>query len=95
VAESDGSPLVDWKRLDVELDSIDPLNRTAAVKRVGLDGLVVSLAVEQAGRIQCAAPARQDGQAGSGEPAPKPSPASPLPGRWVNWPEQRPAALAG
>jgi hypothetical protein len=61
VAESDGSPLIDWKRLDVELDSIDPLNRTAAVKRVGLDGLVVSLAVEQAGRIQCAAPARQDG----------------------------------
>lgn len=74
VAESDGAPLVDWKRLDVELDQVDPLNRMAAVKRVGLDGLVVSLAVNKQGefnvlrllgKMAAAAPAKT-------EPAPEP-----------------------
>ena len=43
VAEPDKSPLLDWKRLDVEIDNIDPINRSAAVKRIGLDGLVVKI----------------------------------------------------
>uniref|UniRef100_Q47FN3 DUF748 domain-containing protein n=1 Tax=Dechloromonas aromatica (strain RCB) TaxID=159087 RepID=Q47FN3_DECAR len=51
LAESDGQALVGWKRLDVELDSIDPLNRKAAVKRVALDGLDVSLAVNKQGEF--------------------------------------------
>ena len=75
VGEANGAPLLDWKRLDVELDNIDPINRLAAVKRVGLDGLVVSLAVNKQGefnvlrvldKLAAATPAKT-------EPAPEPA----------------------
>ena len=51
IVERDKSPIVAWKRLDVELEQVDPLNRVAAVKRVGLDGLVLSLAVNKRGEF--------------------------------------------
>src|SRR5574343_632477 len=51
LAESDGQPLLGWKRLDVELDSVDPLNNKVAVKRVAVDGLDVSLAVNKQGEF--------------------------------------------
>ncbi len=77
VAEPDKSPLLDWKRLDVEIDNIDPINRSAAVKRVGLDGLIVSLAVNKQGefnvlrvldRLAAAAPAKPETPPEPGKP---------------------------
>src|SRR5574343_613690 len=77
VAEPDKSPLLDWKRLDVEIDNIDPINRSAAVKRIGLDGLVVSLAVNKQGefnvlrvldRLAAAAPAKPETPPEPGKP---------------------------
>ncbi|MBS1139083.1 MAG: hypothetical protein H6R13_536 [Proteobacteria bacterium] len=50
LTESDAQ-LVGWKRLDVELDSVDPINRKAAVKRVSLDGLDISLNVNKQGEF--------------------------------------------
>ncbi len=47
--ESGGEPLLDWKRLDVELDNADPINRKVALKRLALDGLEVYLAVDRRG----------------------------------------------
>jgi len=49
--ESQGQPLAGWKRLDVDLDNADPINRKVAVKRVGLDGLEVHLAVNRQGEF--------------------------------------------
>jgi hypothetical protein len=49
--ESQGQPLASWKRLDVDLDNADPINRKVEVKRVGLDGLEVFLAVNQQGEF--------------------------------------------
>ncbi len=51
LTEANGAPLLAWKRLDIELDNIDPINRLAAVRRVGLDGPVVSLAVSKQGEF--------------------------------------------
>ena len=51
LGESDGQALVGWKRLDIELDNADPLNRKVAVKRIALDGLDVSLAVNRQGEF--------------------------------------------
>jgi len=49
LAESNGLPLVGWKRLDVELDSADLINQKIAIKRVALDGLDATLAVDRQG----------------------------------------------
>lgn len=80
VGEPDQSPLLDWKRLDVELEQIDPINRVAAVRRVGLDGLEVSLAVNKQGEFNVlrvldklaaatpAKPAKEDKPAEPGKP---------------------------
>lgn len=51
LTETNAAPLVAWKRLDIELDNIDPINRLAAIKRVGLDGPVFSLAVTKQGEF--------------------------------------------
>lgn len=51
VGEPDKSPLLDWQRLDVELDQIDPVNRVAAIRRVGLDGAELSLVVNKQGEL--------------------------------------------
>lgn len=51
LTETNAAPLLAWKRLDIELDHIDPINRVAAVKRVGLDGPVFSLAVTKQGEF--------------------------------------------
>ncbi|PKO37679.1 MAG: hypothetical protein CVU33_11805 [Betaproteobacteria bacterium HGW-Betaproteobacteria-6] len=49
LAESDGQPLLGWKHLDIELENADPINGQVAVKRIGLDGLDVALAVNKQG----------------------------------------------
>ncbi len=51
VAESGGAPLVGWKRLDVELDKADLINRDIGVSKVLLDGLAVQVAVNKQGEI--------------------------------------------
>lgn len=51
VDESNGQPLLGWKRLDIDLDNADPINRNIAVKRVALDGLAVTLAVGPQGEL--------------------------------------------
>ncbi|HLO63784.1 MAG TPA: DUF748 domain-containing protein [Azonexus sp.] len=80
VVESDGAPLIDWKRLDVELEQIDPINRLATVKHVGLDAPVVSLAVNKQGDFNVL---RLLGKMAAAVPA-KPEPA-PEPGKPFAW----------
>ncbi|HSG22393.1 MAG TPA: DUF748 domain-containing protein [Azonexus sp.] len=69
LTESDGLPLVGWKRLDVELDSADLINQKIAVKRVLLDGLDASLSVNREGEFnvllladKLAKPAAKEGE---------------------------------
>ena len=75
LAERDGSPLAAWQRLDVELDKIDPINRSAAVQRVALDGLEVFLAVNKKGEFNVLRLADQ--LKGPSTPAPAPAEAQP------------------
>lgn len=51
VTDAGGQALLGWKRLDVELDSVDPINRKVAVQRIALDGLDVNLAVSKSGDV--------------------------------------------
>ena len=51
LVESNGLPLLGWKRLDVDLDNADLLNQKIAVKRVALDGLDASLSVNRQGEF--------------------------------------------
>ncbi|MFZ2267345.1 MAG: DUF748 domain-containing protein [Azonexus sp.] len=51
IAESNAQPLFGWKRLDVDLENADLINRKFAVKRVALDGLDVSLSVNRQGEF--------------------------------------------
>lgn len=78
VGQKGGQPLLGWKRLDVELDGLDPLNRKFAVKKVALDGLELSLAVNRQGELNLLALA--DKLSGSTAPpaAPAQPPAPPL-----------------
>jgi hypothetical protein len=51
VTESDGRALAGWKRLDIEVENADPINRLVAIKQIALDGLEVSLAVNRQGEF--------------------------------------------
>lgn len=51
LADGDGQPLVGWKRLDVDLDNADLINRKIAVRQVALDGLDAHLAVNRQGEF--------------------------------------------
>src|SRR5574343_1177045 len=78
VTEADQSPLIDWKRLDIELEQIDPINRLAAVKRVGLDGLEVSLAVNKQGELNVLRVSDKLASAAPAKPEVAPEPAKPF-----------------
>lgn len=81
LTERGGAPLLGWKRLDVELDSLDPLNRKADVKRVALDGIDVNLAVDRQGRLNWLRVAERAAAAAGKAPAaaePAPAPAAPF-----------------
>lgn len=45
------APLLGWKRLDVDLENVAPINRRFAVKKIALDGLDVSLSVNRQGEF--------------------------------------------
>ncbi len=78
LTESEGQPLLGWKRLDIELDNADPINSKVAVKSVGLDGLDVSLAVNKQGEFNVMRVADKLIRPAAATPEPKPAPAKPF-----------------
>lgn len=51
VGDDRGQPLVAWKRLDVDVETADPLNGKLTLGRVALDGPEVNLAVNERGEF--------------------------------------------
>ncbi len=51
INESNGAHLLGWKRLDVELDKVDPFNRQFAIQRVALDAPEFSANVDRQGEL--------------------------------------------
>ena len=51
VNAADGSDLLGWKRLDVDLENADVMNRKFAVRRVAIDGIDASLKVGRQGQL--------------------------------------------
>lgn len=80
--ESQGQPLASWKRLDVDLDNADPINRKVEVKRVGLDGLEVFLAVNQQGEFNVMRVADQLAKPAAPEAKPEAKPEAGKPFAW-------------
>lgn len=78
LVESNGLPLLGWKRLDVDLDNADLINQKVAVKRVALDGLAASLSVNRQGEFNILQLADKLAKPATKEPAVKPTPGKPL-----------------
>ncbi len=82
LAESGGQPLIGWKRLDVDLENADLLNRKIAIKRITLDGLDATLTVNRQGEFNVLMLADKLARPAAKAPAEKPvatsSPAKPL-----------------
>jgi len=78
LTESEGQPLVGWKRLDVELDNADPINSKVAVKHIGLDGLDVALAVNKQGEFNVMRVADKLAKPATATPEPKPAVGKPF-----------------
>lgn len=78
LAESNGLPLVGWKRLDVELDSADLINQKIAIKRVALDGLDATLSVDRQGNFNVLVLADKLVQPAAKDTEPKPANGKPL-----------------
>ncbi len=51
VNESNGAHLLGWKRLDIEIDKADPLNRRFEIKRAAVDAPEFSLGVDRQGEL--------------------------------------------
>ena len=51
VTDSANSPLVGWKKMDIEIENADLVNQRFTVKGVALDGLDASLAVNRQGEL--------------------------------------------
>jgi hypothetical protein len=51
VSDAGGQPLLGWKRLDIDIEMADPLNRKVAIGRIALDGPEVGLAVNSRGEF--------------------------------------------
>ncbi|KXB32749.1 hypothetical protein AT959_00705 [Dechloromonas denitrificans] len=82
LAESGGQPLIGWKRLDVDLENADLINRKIAIKRITLDGLDATLTVNRQGEFNILMLAdrlaRPAAKAPTEKPAATSSPAKPL-----------------
>ncbi len=78
LTESEGQPLLGWKRLDIELDNADPINSKVVLKRVGLDGLDVALAVNKQGEFNVMRVVDRLAKPVAATPEPKPVPAKPF-----------------
>ena len=77
LAESTGQPLLAWKRLDVELENADLINQKVALKRVTLDGLDATLAVNRQGEFNILMLADKLARPAAKAPAAKPDGATP------------------
>ncbi len=51
LAESSGTPLLGWKRLDVDVADADLVNRRFAIQRVALDGMDAHVSVSKQGEM--------------------------------------------
>lgn len=78
LAESNGLPLMGWKRLDVDLESADLINQKIAVKRIGLDGLDATLSVDRQGNFNVLALTDKLLKPATKEADPKPANGKPL-----------------
>jgi hypothetical protein len=78
LAESNGLPLVGWKRLDVDLENADLINQKIAVKRVALDGLDATLSVNRQGEFNVLVLAEKLAKPAAKEAQPAPANAKPL-----------------
>lgn len=78
LAESNGLPLVGWKRLDVDLENADLINQKIAVKRVALDGLDATLSVNRQGEFNVLVLAEKLAKPAANEAQPAPANAKPL-----------------
>ena len=76
--EANGLPLVGWKRLDIDLDRADPINRQVAVKRVMLDGLDASLTVNRQGELNVLMLAEKLSKPAAADVEPKPDAGKPM-----------------
>lgn len=76
--EANGQPLVGWKRLDIDLDKVDPINRQFAVKRVMLDGLDASLSVNRQGELNVLMLAEKLAKPAAGQAEPKAEAGKPM-----------------
>ena len=75
VEESNGAPLLVWKRLDLDIESGDLVNRRFAVKHVLLDGMEAFVAISRGGEMNWLRLAEQIAADAGGEgktPAAKP-----------------------
>ncbi|MBL8430675.1 MAG: DUF748 domain-containing protein [Dechloromonas sp.] len=78
LTETEGQPLVGWKRLDIDIENADPINSSVAVRRVALDGLDVAMAVTKDGEFNVLRVVDRLGKPASATPEPKPATAKPL-----------------
>lgn len=84
LTESEGQPLLAWKRLDVDIENAEPINGKVAVNRVALDGLDVALAVNKQGEFNVTRVADRLTKPASATPVPAPEPA-PAAGKPFEW----------
>ena len=73
--EATGAPLVAWKRLDVDVENADLINRRFAVRRVALDGMEPYVAINRSGEMNWLRLVEQIAEGAGGEarePAAKP-----------------------
>lgn len=75
MSEATGEPLMAWKRLDLDVESADLINRRFAIKRVLLDGMEPFVAVNRSGEMNWLRLIEQIAESAAGdakEPAAKP-----------------------
>ncbi len=73
--EATGAPLMAWKRLDVDVENADLINRRFAVRRVALDGMEPYVAINRGGEMNWLRLVEQVAEGTGGEarePAAKP-----------------------
>ena len=74
---ANGAPLLAWKRLDVDVENGDLINRRFVVKRVLLDGMDAFVAVNKAGEVNWLQLGEQIAKESAGEDAAPAAPVAP------------------
>ena len=80
LAEIGGAPLIGWKRLDVDVENADLVNRQFAIQQVLLDGMDAYVAVSKQGEMNWV---RLLGEIGAAAPADKPAAAPAKSPEWT------------